>query len=504
MKKTIDLNQDINRKNIRMNCKNLNIKMWFRTLIVLTIFISACQNTTKKRQTIKQENVLAEDIKAEFIRSWEGYKTYAWGHDVLLPLSKSYQDWYEESLHISPIDAYSTMKVMGLNDYAKEVEDYVVDSISWDKDLFVKTFEVNIRILGGMLAMYEYTGDQEILDKTEDFGKRMLKAFDSPTGIPYYWFNLKTGETKGEKINVAEAASYMFEMGILSYYTKHPIYYQTAKKANLAVWERVSDIHLVGENINVETGEWLNTSSHICAGIDSYYEYLAKSYFTFNDADLKPIWDKSLNAINTYLVEESDTSFWYKRVDMNTGEKKTNPIYADNPNIIEGGIVTLYDAFWPAVLALANDMERAEKNQDTWNWLWNRYGLEPMIYDFDGGVPTYPVYDLNPEIIESAYYLYHFTGKEKYYQMVEQYWADIKKYCKTEVAFSSIEDVQTMEKKDYMPTFFFAETMKYLYLTFTMEDGTFNLDEHVFNTEAHPFKKSSFDKTKAKTYLGLK
>ncbi len=470
-------------------------------VLILFFAATACRNQQPKVTAPQQ--TLASDVKNEFIRSWEAYKKYAWGHDVLLPLSKGYQDWYEESLHISPIDAYSTMKVMGLDNYAEEVENYVVDSISWEKDLFVKTFEVNIRILGGLLAMYEYTGDEKILHKTEDFGYRMLKAFDSPTGLPYYWFNLKTGEAKGAKVNVAEAASYMFEMGILSYYTQNPVFYQTAKKANLAVWERASDIHLIGENIDVETGEWLNTSSHICAGIDSYYEYLLKAYLLFGDQDLKPIWEKSLTAINTYLVEESDTSFWYKRVDMYSGKKRTNPIYANNPSIIEGGIVTLYDAFFPAVLTLAGDIERAEKNQATWNWLWNKYGLEPMIYDFDAGEPTYPVYDLNPEIIESAYYLYDYTGKQEYLDMVEQYWADINKYCKTEIAFSSVEDVRTMQKKDYMPTFFFAETMKYFYLSFSHETGSFKLNDYVFNTEAHPFKKSSFDKEKAKKYLNF-
>lgn len=472
---------------------------------ITTLLLSSCINNTSesKEKANNAESVLAEDVKAEFIRSWEGYKTYAWGHDVLLPLSKGHQDWYEESLHISPIDAYSTMKVMGLNEYAKEIEEYIIDSVSWDKDLFVKTFEVNIRILGGMLAMYEYTGNEIILAKTEDFGKRMLKAFDSPTGIPYYWFNLKTGEAKGERVNIAEAATYLFEMGILSYYTQNPAYYQAAKRANLAVWERVSDIDLVAEVINVETGEWMHSTSHICAGIDSYYEYLFKAYLMFGDEDLKPIWDRSLYAVNKYLVEESDTSFWYKRVDMNTGEKKTNFMYADNDEIREGGIVTLYDAFMPAILALSGDLERAEKNMNTWNWLWNKYGLEPMIYDFDADKATYPVYDLNPEIIESAYYLYHFTGKEKYYNMVEQYWSDIKQYCKTDIAFSSVANVETMEKKDYMATFFFAETMKYLYLTFTNHTKEFVLDDYIFNTEAHPFKRSNFDPELAKKYLYL-
>lgn len=210
--------------------------MYKNIAFILAVFLafSSCQNNSQQQEETNIQNPLAEEVKSEFIRSWEGYKKYAWGHDVLLPLSKSYQDWYEESLHISPIDAYSTMKVMGLDEYAKEVENYVIDSISWDKDLFVKTFEVNIRILGGLLAMYEYTGDQKVLDKTEEFGQKMLKAFDSPTGMPYYWFNLKTGEPKGSDINIAEAASYMLEMGILSYYTKNPIYLSNCQESQFS------------------------------------------------------------------------------------------------------------------------------------------------------------------------------------------------------------------------------------------------------------------------------
>lgn len=53
-----------------------------------------------------------------------------------------------------------------------------------------------------------------------------------------------------------------------------------------------------------------------------------------------------------------------------------------------------------------------------------------------------------------------------------------------------------------MPTFFFAETLKYLYLTFS-DEKDFNLDDYVFNTEAHPFKKASFDKAEVKVRLGI-
>ena len=126
-----------------------------KIVLLSLIFMFSC--TTQKEKELNPElKALADDVKSEFIRSWNDYTKYAWGHDVLLPLSKGHQDWYEESLHISPIDAYSTMQVMGLEAEAKKVEDYLINEISWDKDLFVKTFEVNIRILGGLLAMYHY------------------------------------------------------------------------------------------------------------------------------------------------------------------------------------------------------------------------------------------------------------------------------------------------------------------------------------------------------------
>jgi hypothetical protein len=81
--------------------------------VVLSILIlSACGNGS---QNNVNENNLSEEVKEECLRSWQAYKAYAWGHDVLKPLSKSYQDWYSELLYISPIDAYSTLKLMGFN-----------------------------------------------------------------------------------------------------------------------------------------------------------------------------------------------------------------------------------------------------------------------------------------------------------------------------------------------------------------------------------------------------
>ena len=427
---------------------------------------------------------LAEEVRQETLRSWKAYKQYAWGHDALKPLTKSAEDWYEHPLYISPIDAYSTLKLMGFDAEAQEIENYVVDSLNWDKDIDAKVFEVDIRILGGLLSMYEMTGNPKVLAKTVDFADRLMPAFKTPTGIPTYYVNLRTGKQKGDTVNVAEAGTNILELGILSYYTEDPKYYAAGKRATLAIHERRSKLGLPGTDINVRTGDWTNRNASICAGVDSYYEYLYKAYRLFGDTAIGRVWKEAITAVNEHLPEEHDSLLWYGRVNMDDGSRTSD-------------VITLYDAFFPALLVLSGDTVRAERMQRTYDHVWRLHGLEPTAYDYSKREVRAGEYDLNPEIIESAYYLYHFTGKPEYQEMAVRYWMDIKKHCRTDVAFTSVEDVRTMEQKDYMPTFFFAETMKYLYLSFSEGNGAFDLSDHVFNTEAHPFRRGTFDRTRA-------
>ena len=462
-------------------------------LIVILVLgiLPFCQEPVNNESTAKkQESPLASEIKMETLRSWQSYKKYAWGHDVLAPLSKSSKDWYEKPLAISPIDAYSTLYLMGFEDEAVLIESYVVDSLDFDKDIDAKVFEINIRILGGLLSMYGLCENPRVLEKARDFADRMLPAFQTATGIPNYWVNLKTGVAHGDTVNVAEAATYTFEMGVLSYYTRDPKYYRAGKEATKAIYARRSEIGLIGDVIDVRTGDWVSDQSHICAGVDSYYEYLYKSYLLFGDPELGVMWKESLPALHKYLAEKVGGHLWYGRVDRRTGEPVSS-------------VITLYDAFFPAILALSGDTTRAIELQKSWQWLWNQYGLEPMVYDYKKGTPNYPVYDLNPEIIESACYLFKITGDSSYYKMNEGFWEDIKKNCRTEVAFCSLENVMTMEKRDYMPTFFLAETLKYFYLTFSEYANGFRFEDYVFNTEAHPFRKNAFDPQKLHEYLGI-
>ena len=208
----------------------------------------------------------------------------------------------------------------------------------------------------------------------------------------------------------------------------------------------------------------------------------------FPDPEIKEIWDFSINKINEYLLDEFEGRTYYTIVDMHNG------------TILKRS-VSLYDAFFPAIQAISGDIDAAEKNQKSWDWLWDKYGLLPSRYHYGKDTIEYANSELNPEIIESAYYLHQITGKKEYYDMVEKYWRDINDCCKSEVAFHSIEDVRTMKEKDYLATYFYAETLKYFYIAFAGKE-VFDFDAHIFNTEAHSFRRDSFDPELAKTRLG--
>lgn len=64
-----------------------------------------------------------------------------------------------------------------------------------------------------------------------------------------------------------------------------------------------------------------------------------------------------------------------------------------------------------------------------------------------------------------------------------------EKHCRVEDGYVGTPDVTRAnpEHGDTQQSFFLAETLKYLYLTFSPE-SVMPLDEWVLNTEAHPFR----------------
>ena len=441
-------------------------------LFLSFLMISCAEPAEQQVDRVK----LAEQVKSEFLHTWEGYKAYAWGEDELLPLSKSHRNWYDTSFVMTPVDAFDTMLLMGLDEEAEEAKQLIFDRLSFDQDISVQVFEINIRLLGGLLSAYQMDGDERFLELAEDLGNRLLPAFESPTGLPYLYVNLATGQTERPVNNPAEIGTLMLEFGTLSKLTGNPEFYNKAKKAIQVLFNKRSEIGLVGTMINVETGEWENTESHISGRIDSYYEYLLKSWLLFEDEDFKTMWEASIRPVNEYLLDRVETGTWYGYADMYTGER-TRTIYG------------ALDAFMPGMLVLADSIELAKEVQESNFKMWTMSDIEPEAMDYSTMDILSAAYVLRPENIESAFYLYRETGDEKYLEMGKVMFDSIVEFCRTDVGYAELQDVQTKEKRDGMQSFFLAETLKYSYLLFADQD-VLSLDEYVFNTEAHPLTKT--------------
>ena len=291
------------------------------TAVLLTAVVSLATPGCDRSRQDEHAQQLAARVRTEFLHAWNNYERYAWGHDALRPLSKTAHDWYGQSLLMTPVDALDTLILMHLDAEAERARSLIVNDLSFDRDIYVKNFEITIRLLGGLLSGYQLTGDKRLLSLAEDLGNRLLPVFNSPTGLPYVYVNLRTGQTRDPVTNPAETGTLLLEFGTLSKLTGRPVFYEKAKRALVETFQRHSPLGLVGESINVETGEWTNTDSHISGGIDSYYEYLWKCWLLFGDKDCRDMWNASIPAVNKYLTDEIRGELWYGHADMQTGER---------------------------------------------------------------------------------------------------------------------------------------------------------------------------------------
>jgi mannosyl-oligosaccharide alpha-1,2-mannosidase len=88
-------------------------------------------------------------------------------------------------------------------------------------------------------------------------------------------------------------------------------------------------------------------------------------------------------------------------------------------------------------------------------------------------------YVLRPEVLESNFYAFRTTGDEKYLQRAWKAFESMRRVLGVNGAFTCISDVNRQDggrKVDDMPSFFFSEVLKYLYLTFD-EPERVSLDE---------------------------
>ena len=445
-----------------------------RKQFLVVVFFSMVLGSNAQNFSEDTKKEMREKVAEACRHAWQGYRQFAWGLDDLQPLTKNGKNWYKHSLLMTPVDAFDTFIFLGMKNEAEEAKQLILSQLNFNVDNQVQVFEITIRLLGGLLSAYELDGDKRFLTLAIDLARRLLPAFHTPTGMPYRFVHLQTGSVRDSINNPAEIGTLMLEFGNLSRLSGDNTYYNIAKKAITEVYKRRSKIGLVGLKIDVVNGNWTNTESAIGAYIDSYYEYLYKSWKLFGDKDFKTAWNVHQKAILQYLVSKQDSGWFLKHVDMNSGKERSTTYGA-------------LEAFYAGLCAYSGDISVAKQIQKANYFMWRNFNMEPEEFDFKTNKILDAHYILRPENLESCFYLYRQTKDDRYLWMGKQMVDDILKHCRNDVGFASLKNVQTYEKANSMQSFFFAETLKYAYLLFAPESAL-DLKKIVFNTEAHPFK----------------
>ncbi|GAQ84904.1 Glycosyl hydrolase family 47 [Klebsormidium nitens] len=441
---------------------------------------------------------LREKARAMFHHSYDNYMEHAFPHDELRPVSETYTDSLMELgnlnlEHLSPsyngtaltlVESLSTLAVLGNTSEFEKGVSWLSENLSFDIDVRVNVFECTIRHLGGLLSAHMLASDPDtrlmpggysgrLLALAQDLGERLLRAFTSPTGIPYAWVNLRHGVRKGEtpETSTAGCGSLILEMGTLSRLTGRHQYEDAALWALRKLWAMRSPADLMGTTLNVETGQWIEFSGGIGAGVDSFYEYLLKAYILFDEPAYWASFHKAYLAAQRFLR----TGNWYQDADLRTGR----------PTHRQFGAL---QAFWPGLQVLAGDVEEARRTHRQFFAVWETFGVFPERYYYDGQAVHHSenYYPLRPELAESTYLLYQATRDPLYLKVGKTILTNLNRFTKVPGGYTSLRSAVTKEKEDHQHSYFLSETCKYLYLLFDPHPPPFLRNKQfVFTTEGH-------------------
>jgi len=462
---------------------------WALAFIWLLPSVVLCM-TDQERLELRYE---AEDM---FYHAYNAYMANAWPADELMPLScrgrfrgrepnRGDIDDAMGNFSLTLIDSLDMLVVLGdLQEFENSVKK-VINNVSFDSDIVVSVFETNIRVVGGLLSAHVlaeliqarneglswYRG--ELLNMAIDCGTRLLPAFNSTTGLPYPRVNLRTGLQGVNSIQLtctACAGSMILEFAALSRLSGEKIFEEKAGKAMDVLWAaRHRQSNLVGNVLNVNTGDWVRRDSGVGAGIDSYYEYVAKAYVLLGEEKYLERWKSHYSAVMKYLGSGP------LMMDVHMHRPTTNSKH----------FVDALGAFWPGLQVLMGDLKPAIEQHEVLYQIMTRHNFLPEAVTADFQV-HWGQHLLRPEFVESTYFLYRATRDPYYLEVGKKVLKSLQKYARVVCGYAAVKDVRTLQHEDRMDSFVITETFKYLYLLFAKEEEMFlDISQFVFTTEAH-------------------
>ncbi|KAF2014347.1 glycoside hydrolase family 47 protein [Aaosphaeria arxii CBS 175.79] len=389
----------------------------------------------------------------------------------------------------------------------------------------------------------------KILQQAVTLANALGPAYDSPTGMPWPRVNLELHEgvadppwiRKKEEdfhrydkdntvIGPARTGSSILENRVLTRLTGDSIYVQNATNAWAPlIWSKwVSKWRgLPDAPIDIVTGAPTARHRHWDGGHDSFYEYLVKITLLAPRTDpyLKVYQNRFIDAaysLRKYLSSRSAPAPGHYKQHLFIGKSNDEWYLNEQGHLacFAPGALLLGSKFYDEgplrtfALALLEGCRHTYAatpsgiGPESWSWI-PKFGYDDPMHTprtdraksewkTMGFWSQDPAYKNRPEYVESLFYAYRMTGEQRYRDWAWEAFSAMEKYSKAPYGYAQLVDVFRVNPEDWngngtarwideQESYWAAETLKYLYLTFSDVEKT-SLDRWVFNTEGHMFR----------------
>ncbi|ODA76029.1 hypothetical protein RJ55_08311 [Drechmeria coniospora] len=178
-------------------------------------------------------------VRGEIARAWGGYRSYAWMHDELSPVSGRHRDPFC-GWAATLVDSLDTLWIAGLRDEFDEAAKAVknIDFTATPR-FSIPVFETTIRYLGGLIAAYDVSGGKRgnypfLLEKARQLAEVLMGIFDTPNRMPilfYQWQPQFASQTHtAGQASIAEFGTLSLEFTRLAQLTGENKYYDAVDR----------------------------------------------------------------------------------------------------------------------------------------------------------------------------------------------------------------------------------------------------------------------------------
>lgn len=482
-------------------------------------------------------------MKRVFQKSWASYRSKAWMKDALKPISGQYVDQFS-GWAATLVDSLDTLWMMGMRDEFYEAVEAVA-TIDFGKSTAatVNMFETCIRYLGGLIAAYDLSGHQVLLQKAVEVGDLLYAGFNTENGMPVDFINFETAK-EGTGLRVesqvvsASPGTITLEFSRLSQLTGNNKYYAAVSQVMDLFYQHQNDTKLPGMwpmMVSMDRKDVVSGNQFTIGGnADSLYEYLPKAHALLGNAD--PSSEK-YEIMSRLFMDTAKENLFFKpmipgdedilisgncdvlengpRLDPESehlscfigglyglaGKLFNKDEYLDLGAKLARGCAYAYKSFYTGIMPERYNMALCPGENHRQGCAWDDAAFAAETEkrpQYKAGLPKGfttakdPRYILRPEAIESIFILWRITGDVWFRETAWEMFYAVSRATDTVYANAAIMDVNAPgggEKEDYMESFWTAETLKYFYLCFTDTD-LISLDDFVLTTEAHPFRLS--------------